>query len=665
MDREETAPHRSAGEARTLRILHLEDQPNDALLVEAALKRDELDCQVQVVATREDYLAVLAGGGLDLILSDYSLPGFDGMTALSIARQQAPDVPFLFVSGAMGEDAAVESLRSGATDYVLKQRLTRLGPAVARALNEAAERRARREAEDALRREQHFLRAVLDSLQTGVVACDSTGTVTLFNRAARETHGLPNAPLPAMERARHYKLLSADGKTRMPDEDLPLFRALRGERVRDAVLVIAPSNGPARTVLVSGQPIVDDLGQSLGAVVAQHDVTEHRHLEAQLRQAQKLEAIGLLAGGIAHDFNNLLTAIMGYGQLMQNRQQEEDPAFSDTQEILKAADRAASLTRQLLAFSRQQVLDLRVLDLNAVVTDLHKMMRRLIGENIDLLTVPAANLGRIKADRGQLEQVLINLVVNARDAMPSGGKLTIETANVDLDEGYARSRIELKAGRYVFVAVSDTGCGMSPEVVARIFEPFYTTKEQGKGTGLGLSTVHGIVKQSDGHIEVYSEQGTGTTFKIYLPHVEEAAEATAPPVSSAKPRHGRETILLVEDEEVIRRVITQSLESHGYHVLTAEDGSQAIAFCEGSDQPIDLLITDVVMPLMSGPQLVHRMASLRPELPVLYISGYTDHALVHQGHREAGSAFLQKPFTPDVLARKVREVLDLGFRQAA
>ena len=401
------------------------------------------------------------------------------------------------------------------------------------------------------------------------------------------------------------------------------------------------------------------------ALVLATDVTERLQLESQLRQAQKMEAVGLLAGGVAHDFNNLLTAIMGYGQLLRQRVGANTKALADADEILKAAERAASLTRQLLAFSRQQVLEPRVLDLNAILSDMDRMLRRLIGEDIDLLTAPGVELGRVRVDPGQIEQVLVNLVVNARDAMPEGGKLTVETANADLDEGYVKGRLEVRPGPYVMLAVSDTGCGMSPETIARVFEPFFTTKEIGRGTGLGLSTVHGIVKQSDGHIEVYSDIGGGTTFKVYLPRAEGAAEGR--PAAAPEPDHlaGSETLLLVEDEELIRRVVAQSLELQGYRVIAVEDGSRALAICEQADQPIDLLITDVVMPLMSGPQLVERVSTLRPDLPILYMSGYTDRALIHQGQRKAGTAFLQKPFMPEVLARKVREVLDGDLPKAA
>jgi signal transduction histidine kinase/ActR/RegA family two-component response regulator len=387
--------------------------------------------------------------------------------------------------------------------------------------------------------------------------------------------------------------------------------------------------------------------------------------EEQLRQAQKLEAVGRLAGGVAHDFNNLLTVILSYSHLLLEEAAPGEATRSELQEIQRAGNRAAELTRQLLAFSRQQVLEPRVLDLNRIISGLDKMLRRLIGEDIDLVTHPSSGLGMVQADPGQIEQVIMNLAVNARDAMPGGGKLTIETGNVELGEEYTALRGDLRPGHYAMLAVSDTGCGMSAEVKARIFEPFYTTKEKGKGTGLGLSTVHGIVKQSEGHIEVYSEPGHGTTFKIYLPRVEAAEEMTAVAGVTTARLEGTETVLVVEDEMSIRRLIGRSLRARGYRVLEANDGSEAIAHCERRSPRVDLLITDVVMPMMSGPELVQRVTAGCPGLKVLFISGYTDRALIHQGLRHDGSAFLQKPFTPETLARKVRELLGEAEAQAA
>jgi signal transduction histidine kinase/ActR/RegA family two-component response regulator len=388
-----------------------------------------------------------------------------------------------------------------------------------------------------------------------------------------------------------------------------------------------------------------------------------RHSEDQLRQAQKLEAIGRLAGGVAHDFNNLLTAIMGYTQLAARaRGSDIGPQLG---EIQRAAERAAALTRQLLAFSRQQVLEPKVLDLNAVVRGLDKMLRRLIGEDIDFETAADGDIGRVRVDPGQIEQVIVNLVVNARDAMPGGGKLTIETACVELDEECLRNHHAMRPGTYVLLAVSDTGSGMSPEIKARIFEPFFTTKGLGHGTGLGLATVHGIVKQSEGHIEVYSEPGHGTTFKVYLPAVAQQVDVEPASVVEVRRLEGRESILLVEDDEAIRTVVASALRLHGYTVIEAADGSEAISRCEHGTAPIDLVVTDVVMPLMSGPEFAERATRGRPELLVLFVSGYTDRALIHQGLRLTGTAFLQKPFTPETLIHKLREMLDAPRRRAA
>ncbi len=462
----------------------------------------------------------------------------------------------------------------------------------------------------------------------------------------------------------HHKLAEAL-KTRAGMMEAEIYR--RAQEIQEANRQLRELQGELERRVQTRTSELQRANEELQREIGERRRTEEalRRSEEQLRQAQKLEAVGRLAGGIAHDFNNLLTAIMGYGQLARRKLQADAQAQQDLEEVLRAADRAASLTRQLLAFSRQQVLEPKVLDLNAIITGLDKLFRRLIGEDIDLVTAPAADLGRVKADPGQIEQVIMNLVVNARDAMPDGGKLTVETANVELSEDYAETRGDLRPGRYVMVAVSDTGCGMTAEVKARMFEPFFTTKELGKGTGLGLSTVHGIVKQSDGHLEVYSELGRGTTFKVYLPRVEEGAERLPAQRTAVGRLDGAETLLVVEDEEAIRRVIGLALRLHGYTVFEAADGSQAIALCERGDPPFHLLITDVVMPLMSGPELAQRVARICPDLRVLFISGYTDRALIHQGSRPSGSAFLQKPFTPETLARRVREILDEPQARAA
>jgi signal transduction histidine kinase/ActR/RegA family two-component response regulator len=421
----------------------------------------------------------------------------------------------------------------------------------------------------------------------------------------------------------------------------------RGRRKDGSMIDIAVYSAPLR---VPG-------GRPLGVLAVIADRTERNRLEDRLRQSQKMEAVGKLAGGIAHDFNNLLTAITGYTDLLYLRL-PGDIGKRELNEIRKASDRAASLTRQLLAFSRQQVLQPKVIDVNEVVGNLSGMLGRLIGEDVEFVASLDREVGRVKADPFQLEQVLMNLAVNARDAMPRGGKLTIETANVILDESYTRGHPDVKPGPYVMIAVSDTGIGMDSETRARIFEPFFTTKALGKGTGLGLSTVYGIVKQSQGHMWAYSEPGQGATFKVYLP-IHEAGDE--PPIVTPQARvvpRGWETILAVEDEESLLNLVAEILKDAGYNVIPANGPKEALRVLVEHREAIHMLLTDVVMPGMSGRLLADQVLRERPGMRVLYMSGYTDNAIVHHGVLDAGTAFLQKPFTPDALIKKVREVLD-------
>jgi nitrogen-specific signal transduction histidine kinase len=387
------------------------------------------------------------------------------------------------------------------------------------------------------------------------------------------------------------------------------------------------------------------------------DVTERKRIEQQYLQAQKLDSIGRLAGGIAHDFNNLLSVIAGYGELVLADLKEPGAARSRVLEILRATERATGLTRQLLAFGRKQVIEPRVLDLNATAQDAERMLRRLIGEDIDIAMKLAPDLGRIQADPGQVEQVIINLAVNARDAMPRGGKLTIETTNVALDDDAVRGYVDVKPGHYVRLCVSDTGVGMDRETREHLFEPFFTTKEAGRGTGLGLATVYGIVKQSGGHVWVYSEPGWGTTFKVYFPRFGDVAEPGRPAIEAGPAPGGTETILVVEDDEMIRSLIRDILESTGYRVLVADDPESGMKLI-GEEQEIHLLLTDLILPGMSGRELVDKVVELKPDIRVLFMSGYSDEAVARHGILEPGLAFLQKPFSRDALVRKVREVLD-------
>ncbi len=386
-------------------------------------------------------------------------------------------------------------------------------------------------------------------------------------------------------------------------------------------------------------------------------VSERKEVEEQFRQSQKMESIGRLAGGVAHDMNNLLTAMLGSAELLL-LDLPDGPAREEVAEIRAVAERAADLVRQLLAFSRRQVMEPRVLDLNVLVANLRKMLRRLIGEDIELQFIAGPALGSVRADPGQIEQVLLNLSVNARDAMPNGGRLTIETANVELDDPYARTHAGVTPGRYVMLAVSDTGTGMDEHTKAHLFEPFFTTKGPGAGTGLGLSTVYGIVKQSGGDIWVYSEPARGTTLKIYLPRVAAPAEPAEAKHPATPPRRGTETVLVVEDEPVVRVLARKVLRQGGYTVIEAANGVEALEIAGQHAGDIDLLLTDVVMPDMSGRELMRKLSPRLPRLKVLYMSGYADEAIVHHGVLDPGTAFIQKPFMPEGLARKVRQVLD-------
>jgi signal transduction histidine kinase len=439
---------------------------------------------------------------------------------------------------------------------------------------------------------------------------------------------------------------------------MDLFRrALQGETLPLFETRVLTKAGKCATVEITTTPQIHQ-GKVVAVLGIARDITERKQLEAQYRQAQKMEAVGRLAGGVTHDFNNLLTIITGYSELLLGSQDVPASAHGLIREIQRSGERAAALTRQLLAFSRKQVLTPTVLDLNVVVTGLEKMLHRLIGEDINLTIRLDPALVRIKADPGQLEQVIMNLVVNARDAMPSGGNLTIETRNAELTEAQARARPGLGKGLHALLVVADTGCGMDEETRAHLFEPFFTTKGPGKGTGLGLATVFGIVQQSSGHIEVESQVARGSTFLIYLPGVEEACPSPRSEPSLLPIRGGTQTVLLAEDDDGVRLLARLALQSHGYTVLEARNGQEALTLCHEHQGSVHLLITDVVMPLMSGRELADRLKSRRPDIRVLYLSGYTGDTVLHHGVLETGLAFLQKPFTPAALARKVRDLLD-------
>jgi PAS domain S-box-containing protein len=516
----------------------------------------------------------------------------------------------------------------------------------------------RKRAEEALKESEGRLKELFDNAPVGYHEYDINGSITRINQTELEMLG--------------YRLEEIIGR--------PVWSFIvEEEESKKAVLTklagAFPSgrqfertyrrkDGTTFPALIEDRLLYDSEGKIVAIRSTIEDISERKKLEQemvslqeQLRQSQKMEAIGRLAGGIAHDFNNLLTVIKGNSQLSLLDLREGDPLKTNIEEIRKASERASDLIRQLLAFSRKQIMEMQILDINLILKRLDNMLHRVLGEDIELATILTEGIGKIKADPGQIEQVIVNLAVNSRDAMPDGGKLTIETANVELDEEYARKHIAVKPGQYVMLSVSDTGMGMTTEVQERVFEPFFTTKEIGKGTGLGLSTVYGIVKQSGGNIWVYSEAGKGTAFKIYLPQVDEPLTELKEVVSKGIPR-GDETILIVEDEETVRKLAVRILKSLGYRVFEAPEGGRALILCEEFKGPIHLILTDVVMPGMSGPNLVERLRKIHPEMRVLYMSGYTDNAILHHGVLEKGTNFIQKPFTLENLARKVREVLD-------
>lgn len=746
-----------------IRVLLVEDNPGDArIIVEMLQQIGAPGFHLHVVDGLEPALQRLERAAVDVVLLDLSQPDGTGLETLRRVHQGALEKPIIVISGLDHEPTALQVMRNGAQDYLVRSRID--GAALARVIRYAIERQR---TEVKLR----WLSLAVDQSPASIFITDPRGTIQYVNSRFTEITGYTAAEAvgktPRILKsglnapdyyARLWSTILAGGVWRSEVRNrrkngeiywdavtISPIRDLRGtiahflavqeditkrveaeselkasedyyrtilQNIMDAVLIadkdgrILDANpraveltgypreellrlrvldtyppedrevGAARIAeVVGGKPyiverrllrkdgtvLIVDVNASLlpdGRVLGTlRDVTERRQLEQQLRQAQKMEAIGRLAGGVAHDFNNVLTAVFGYVDLLSEELPAGSGALQDLAEVRKAAERAAGLTRQLLAFSRQQVLQPIVLPLNDLIEDFEKMLRRVIGEDVELRLALSRGIGNIRADPGQLQQVIMNLAVNARDAMPLGGRLLIETANADLSEQYAELHQPVIPGAYVMLAVTDTGTGMSPDVKARIFEPFFTTKEKGKGTGLGLSTVYGIVKQSGGYVWVYSEVGRGTTFKVYLPRVDEPA-AQAPQPRELGSLAGSETILLAEDDAILRPLAKALLEKLGYKVLEGENAAAALAAARAYDGLIHLLVSDVVMPGASGRELARRVAAARPETKVLYVSGYTDDAIVQHGMLEPGVNFLQKPFTPAVLARKVREVLD-------
>jgi len=769
--------------SKSLRLLQLEDSEIDAALILRSLRRAGYSVDSECVQSAAEMREALTRGPWDVIISDYRMPSFDAPEALSVLLDTGVDIPFIVVSGTIGEDSAVELMRAGAHDYLMKDRLTRLAPAVEREIRDAARRKQQREAEEALRESERCYRLISEHSGDVVWAYDpETDRFTYISPSVQQMLGhtpseclsmsfatlfVPDAREIVIARmhervarfkrgggqvdveVRQTELLHKNG-TAVPAETTIWFPVGRPERLeivgvtRDITerrkaevalhesslfneqIVASASEGivvydrdlryrawnrfmeqmtgiPAEeligkhpadvfpflkesgvlkaleralsgevvqspdfsfTVKKSGKtgwcvdtssPLRDAAGEIIGVIGIVHDLTERKRLQDQFNQVQKLEAVGRLAGGVAHDFNNMLTVINGYSELLLAHLGADDPLRTPLQEIHRSGERAAVLTQQLLAFSRKQIIEPKALDLNQLVSDMRNMLRRLIGEDIrfELNLDPA--LGRILADSGQLTQVVMNLAVNARDAMPNGGALTLATANIEFPKGVEPPAVP---GRFVRLTVADTGIGIEPAALPRIFEPFFTTKEAGKGTGLGLSTVYGIVQQSGGWVAVETATGCGTAFHVFLPLTTEADSGIGTAAQPAADLRGSETILVVEDQDDVRRFVVAALRGYGYAVLEASQPGEALLIAESQAVTIHLLLTDIVMPHLTGIELAARLKSIRAGMRVLYMTGHTEQASLGDDFFEAGHALIRKPFSAEALARKIREVLD-------
>jgi PAS domain S-box-containing protein len=654
----------------------VDDEPQNIRVLEAMLESH--GCVILTAATGEDALALLAAQPPDLILLDVMMAGMDGYeVAGTIKRDPATShIPIIMVTALDDRDAKLRGLSAGAEDFLSKPvdraelcvrvrnllRLKAYGDYYDQYTQvleaDVAARTAERtktleEHAAALRKNEERTNYALGAARMGVWDLDMVTQQLTWSATMAPLFGLTSEQVPTNGTA-YLALIHPNDRQMVADS---IARAAATGIGYDVEFRVRWPDGTTHWLASRDRMERDANDQPVRLHGIETDISDRKSLEAQFRQAQKMEAVGQLAGGVAHDFNNLLTAILGYSNFVIDGFEPDDPRRSDMDEIVKAGQRAAALTKQLLAFSRKQVLQPTTLDLNALVTGMRHMLGRLIGEHVDLVPVLAPDLAPVRADPGHLEQVLMNLVVNARDAMPAGGRLTVETANVELDHSFLGDA-PIHPGSYVMLAVSDTGIGMTEDTKRRLFEPFFTTKEIGKGTGLGLATVYGIVKQSGGYVWVYSEPGKGATFKVFLPRAVGAAVTEQRVLSAKTTPVPTETVLVVEDEAAVRLLTCRILQRAGYRVFDAPNPQQAAALFDQHTSSIQLLVTDVIMPGSTGPQLFERLARQRPDLKVLYVSGYTDDTIMHQGQLDPGVVFLQKPFTADALNRRVRDVLD-------
>jgi len=664
------------------KILAVDDKKDNLTALSALLNALIPGCNVITAQSGAEALEKAKTESPDTILLDIKMPVMDGYEVCNRLKydETTKHIPVIMISAIKTEsEDLVKGLETGADAYLAKP----IDEYVLIAQVKTALRI--KKAEDHLRRQKDLLestvqdrtaellrtneqlkheinnrinaekkyRMLIETMNEGLFLMDENFLITFANNRLFEILGYLKEKIIGMS---VHNFLNVRNQ-RIFDEQMELHK--KGDHTVYELIFIR-KDGQKIPVIVSPSPIIDADGQFKGSLAVITNISERKQLETQLHQAQKMEAIGKLAGGIAHDFNNILTTIIGNAELALMDVIKDESLRKEIEEIKKAGEKAASLTRQLLAFSRKQIVQPEILDINESLIDIEKMLGRLIGEDVELLTIQASELWQVEIDPGQIEQMIMNLAVNARDAMPKGGKLTVGTANADLDKNYFRERgiHEETPGHYVMLSVSDTGSGMDKETREHIFEPFFTTKEVGKGTGLGLSTVYGIVKQNNGFIWVYSEPGQGSTFKIYLPKVKPDAEPEEKEQSLVDDLSGSETVLIVEDNDSLRNFAQKILHIYGYRTLNAENGEDALRVCKEHNGPIHLLLTDVVMPRMGGKEAAERLQPLYPRMKIIYMSGYTDNAIVHHGVLEPGLNFLEKPFTPKGLARKVRKALE-------
>jgi PAS domain S-box-containing protein len=644
-------------------VLIVDDQQPNILLLERTLR---LAGFTNLRSTTDPHaaLAIFTEFQPDIVLLDLHMPGLTGFEVMDQLKSVGGNetyLPILVLTADVSAAMKQRALACGAKDFLTKpfdvtEVVLRIKNLLETRFLYQQLQEQNRSLEETVRgrtREVREQATLIAKARDAILVHDLQACIAFWNEGAERLYGWTGAETVG----RNINELLRVG-------------AQQVEEAREATTAQGEWSGELRQFTKDGKEVKevivmsrwtlmrDDTGSPKSILSINTDVTKKKSLEAQLLHAQRMEGIGMVAGGVAHDFNNLLTVISGFTVMVIDGMKPDDPSLSMLQEVYKAGERAATLTRQLLAFSRKQILQIQVLDLNSLIADAAKMLSRLIGENIRMVTDCDPTLCLVRADAGQIEQILLNLCVNARDAMPQGGHITVRTRNVEFDEAYAREHPYVKPGHYVLLSVCDTGAGMDEATKTRVFEPFFTTKEVGKGTGLGLATVYGIVKQSGGSVEFDSSPGRGTTFQIYLPRVKEVASARKSPFDESKAPRGTETLLLVDDDAAVRSLARLALQTFGYHVLDAADGAAALLLNGAHPEPIHLLLTDVVMPGMSGRELADRLTALRPDLLVLYMSGYTDDAILRNGVATSSASFLAKPITPGMLARKVRLVLD-------